>query len=120
MIKSNCGLESAVTDDTLLLRLTGEMDHHSAAGLRGEADRLICAERPRRVVLELSGIGFMDSSGLGFIMGRYSLARELGATLTVRDPSPATQRILDLAGLRRIVPVEKSRSGTHERGKHEK
>lgn len=106
MIKSNCGLEAVIEGETLCLRLSGEMDHHSAAGLRGEADKAICAERPRRVVLELSGIGFMDSSGLGFIMGRYALARDLGATLTIRDPSPATQRILDLAGLRRIIPVE--------------
>lgn len=106
MIKNSCTIESASEENTLILRLCGEMDHHSAGGLRGEADRLICAERPERVILDLSGIGFMDSSGLGFIMGRYALAREMGARLSVYDPSPATLRIIELAGLRRIIPVE--------------
>ena len=114
MIKNNCGLESCREESTLYLRLSGEMDHHSAGGMRGEADKLICAERPERVVLDLSGIGFMDSSGLGFIMGRYALARELGATLVVYNPSPATQRILGLAGLGRIIPVEMPQKTKHE------
>lgn len=115
MIKNNCSLESRREESTLYLRLSGEMDHHSAGGMRGEADKLICAERPRKVMLDLSGIGFMDSSGLGFIMGRYALAHELGATLVVYDPSPATRRIFDLAGLGRIIPVEMPPKSKHER-----
>ena len=81
------------------------MDHHSAATLRRDADALICEIRPRRMRLDLSAVGFMDSSGLGFIMGRYSLLRELGGTLEIVDPSPATVRILDLAGIKRIIPI---------------
>lgn len=119
MIKNNCGFEYTVGEGTLYICLTGEMDHHSAAGLRGDVDKLIYAERPDKIMLDLSGIGFMDSSGLGFIMGRYALAHELGATLAVCNMSPATQRIFDLAGLGRIIPVEsdKTEKSNHERVK---
>lgn len=106
MIKSNCGFEYDISAERLLITLCGEMDHHSAADLRRAVDALLCELRPERVVLDLSGIGFMDSSGLGFIMGRYSLLRELGGSMTIMDPSPATQRILELAGIKRIISIE--------------
>ena len=105
MIKNNCSFEYECQEDELYLRLCGEVDHHSAGALRRDVDALICELRPRRMMLDLSAVGFMDSSGLGFIMGRYSLLRELGGTLEIVDPSPATLRILELAGIKRIIPV---------------
>ena len=105
MIKNNCSFEYELREDELYLRLCGEVDHHSAATLRRDTDALICETHPRRMTLDLSAVGFMDSSGLGFIMGRYSLLRELGVMLEIIDPSPATVRILELAGIKRIIPV---------------
>ena len=106
MIKSNCGFEYDVGTERLLISLCGEVDHHSAAGLRRDVDELLCRLRPVRTVLDLSGVSFMDSSGLGFIMGRYSLLRELGGSLVIAEPSPATQRILSIAGIKRIIPIQ--------------
>lgn len=106
MIKSNCSFDYDISDDRLLLTLWGEVDHHSAVTLRQDVDELICRHRPSRLVLDLAGVGFMDSSGLGFIMGRYSLLRELGGSMVITAPSPATQRILQLAGIQRIIPIE--------------
>ena len=60
--------------------LSGEIDHHSAVSLREEADELIFRIRPKTVVIVLSSIEFMDSSGLGLIMGRYALMQKCGAT----------------------------------------
>ncbi|MBQ9080175.1 MAG: anti-sigma factor antagonist [Clostridia bacterium] len=105
MIKSNCGFEYELCERELYVRLSGEVDHHSAVRLRQDVDALICETRPESMVLDLSEVGFMDSSGLGFIMGRYSLLRELGGTMVIADPSPATVRILELAGIKRIIPV---------------
>ena len=105
MIKNNCSFEYELREDELYLRLCGEVDHHSAATLRRDTDALICETHPRRMTLDLSAVGFMDSSGLGFIMGRDSLLRELGGMLEIIDPSPATVRILELAGIKRIIPV---------------
>ena len=78
MIRSNHTFCAEYYDGTLRITLEGEIDHHSAVATRGEIDRLIYEYRPRRFELALSRIGFMDSSGLGLVMGRYTLVRELG------------------------------------------
>ncbi len=108
MIKQSCDFEYAYDGSELYIKPTGEIDHHSAAFLRGKTDELIYRVRPTSVRLDLSGIGFMDSSGLGFIMGRYSLLSGLGGKMVISDPSEAVMRILTLVGIGRIVPVEYS------------
>jgi stage II sporulation protein AA (anti-sigma F factor antagonist) len=106
MIKTNHTFCAEFYDGTLRVTLEGEIDHHSAVATRGEIDRLIYEYRPRRLELALSRIGFMDSSGLGLVMGRYSLIRELGGELAVIDPSPAIMRIFKLAGMDRLIRIE--------------
>ena len=94
-------------DGTLELKPTGEIDHHSAAAMRKEADELICRYKPARVELNLEKIEFMDSSGLGFIMGRFALAEKNGGVLVVKKPSKSVQKICRLAGLERIITIIK-------------
>lgn len=96
----------AMEGGTLTVRLAGEIDHHSAIGVRSEVDALIFEMRPQKLVLDLSQICFMDSSGLGLIMGRYSLMKELGGTLGLLSPSDAVMKIIKLAGMERIVKIE--------------
>lgn len=100
--------EHEVMGEELVIRLFGEIDHHSAVSVRSEIDGLIFEARPRRVILDLSRVSFMDSSGLGLIMGRYSLAKQLGGVLLLRSPTSAVMRILSLAGMERIVRIEKN------------
>lgn len=106
MIRTNNTFRAAFHDGTLCITLEGEIDHHSAVGVRGEIDRMICERRPKRLELELSHIGFMDSSGLGLVMGRYTLIRDLGGELVVLNPSPAILRIFRLAGMDRLIRIE--------------
>ena len=106
MIKRNCGFEVAREDGVIVLTLHGEIDHHTAVQIRTAIDELLYEEHPKKTVLDLSQIEFMDSSGLGLIMGRFSVMRELGGTLAVWDPSPETAKILALAGMERIVSIE--------------
>ena len=106
MIKTNHAFHAEFCDGVLRVALEGEIDHHSAVATRGEIDRLICEKRPGRFELELSRIGFMDSSGLGLVMGRYALVRDLGGEMVVLDPSPAIQRIFRLAGMDRLIRIE--------------
>lgn len=108
MLKEERLYSCEVCDEEMVVKLLGEMDHHNAKELRGEVDSLILEYRPQRVVLDLSEISFMDSSGLGFIMGRYSLAKELGASLVLRAPTPAVMKIITLAGMERMIKIEKS------------
>lgn len=93
---------------TLTLSLTGELDHHGAAAARERLDKEIEAVRPKKVVLCLRDVHFCDSSGLGLLMGRYNTARQVGAVLYVKDPSPPVWRIMSLAGLDKLIKTERS------------
>lgn len=90
---------------SLLIGIRGEIDHHTAVTIRTDVDALLFAHRPRRLVMDLSEVSFMDSSGLGLIMGRYGILREMGGELILRDPSPETQSILTLAGMEKRVAI---------------
>ena len=103
---NNCFYEIESADDFVRVRLVGEMDHHNAQSLRTELDAFIGAERPRRVYLDMSGIGFMDSSGLGFVMGRYALMQRYGGELVLEAPNERIMKIFELAGLSRMIRIE--------------
>lgn len=98
----------------MTVALRGEIDHHNAALWRGDIDRLILEKKPKKLFLDLGHIDFMDSSGLGLIMGRYSLLKKLGCELILLNPSCAVERICRLAGLERIVRIEKKQEKREE------
>ncbi|MBQ8719306.1 MAG: STAS domain-containing protein [Clostridia bacterium] len=91
--------------DEIGVALTGDIDHHRAAQLREHLDALICRDRPRCLYVDLSGIEFMDSSGLGLIMGRYTLLGRLGGQLMIEHPSSAAKRMITLAAMERFIKV---------------
>lgn len=103
------GFDSEFTGDILKIKLRGEIDHHSAVAVRSAIDEMIKQKRPQKLVIDMSAIELMDSSGLGLIMGRYALMKELGGETIVFDPSPRVEKIMGLAGLERIVKVEYSK-----------
>lgn len=107
MLKSAGTIDVRTSSKETVVFLLGEIDHHNAAFLRMRIDKLIHETHPKRLVLDLSSIRFMDSSGLGFIMGRLTLVREMGGDLVVRNPSEGIMRILRLAGMEKIVKIEK-------------
>lgn len=107
MIKENKLFTYEVNDGVLEVKLSGEIDHHNAVNVRSDIDGLIFEHRPKKMVLDLSEISFMDSSGLGLIMGRYSLIKDLGGALSLRAPTVAVMKILTLAGMERMIKIEK-------------
>ncbi len=90
----------------LSIRIRGEIDHHTAAAIRGGIDAALFEKRPAKLILDLSAVSFMDSSGLGLIMGRYSVMKELGGEMVVFNPSRETRSILTLAGMERLLKIE--------------
>lgn len=106
MSRKQCDFEVIQREKVLELILQGEIDHHSAVRVRTEIDRLLMERQPEQVILDLSRIDFMDSSGLGLIMGRYALMQRLGGELILRNPSKGILRIFELAGLGRMVKTE--------------
>ena len=109
-------------EDALYIRLSGEIDHHSAVGVRVQIDEKLLAERPKTVYLDLSEIDFMDSSGLGLIMGRLATANRYGGQLILFDPSQAARRMIRLAALDRVIPIqysdEEERSKNNDKNNH--
>lgn len=105
-MKGNCFFEAKREGEILEVTLYGELDHHGAVRLRTDIDALLGRERPKKTVLNLSQIEFMDSSGLGLIMGRYAMMQRLGGELTLRRPHERLVKIFELAGLERMVRIE--------------
>ena len=106
MIKNTGSFDVSFDGGTVVVSLVGEIDHHNAAVLRTGIDKLVYERRPIKLVLDLDKINFMDSSGLGLIMGRYSLVREFGGELCVRNPNANILKICKLAGLERLIRIE--------------
>jgi stage II sporulation protein AA (anti-sigma F factor antagonist) len=102
------GFDSEFTGTVLKIKLRGEIDHHSAVAVRTAIDDMIRSKRPAELVIDMSAVDFMDSSGLGLIMGRYNTIKDIGGSLTVADPTPATEKIMKLAGLERIIKIRRS------------
>ncbi len=101
-------IRTVLKTDTLTVFVCGEIDHHSAKEIRSGIDRHIIADRPKKVFLELSGVTFMDSSGLGLIMGRYALCSDIGCDISILNPTDPVARIILMAGLEKIVPIERT------------
>ena len=91
----------------LTLSVIGDIDHHGATALRRDVDREIYFYRPKLVLLKLDGVEFMDSSGLGFFMGRYALCNTLGCAFRLVDPPPRVLKILELSGMDKKLAIEK-------------
>ncbi len=97
-------------DEILCCRLSGEIDHHTALPCRLHIDEKIENCRPKTVVLDFSDVTFMDSSGIGLVMGRYKILSELGGDLEVTGLSSNLYKVMRLAGLDRIAIIKKGGS----------
>ncbi len=92
-------------DNVLYLHLLGELDEHSAAGARREADRLAEESVGReRAVIDLREVSFMDSTGIGFLIGRYKKFRQMGVTTYLANPTQSTDKILSMSGVYTLMP----------------
>lgn len=107
--------EFEIKQDVLLIRLSGELDHHSAEQLREEASAVIEKENIRHIVLNLEQLVFMDSSGLGVILGRYKQIKQKQGEMVVCAISPTVQRLFDMSGLFKIIRLESTEHMALER-----
>ena len=89
----------SAADDVLYSYLAGEIDHDAAQGLRIQLDDALLTRSPRILVMDLGGVGFMDSSGIGLILGRQRCARTLGGSLRIQHAPEQLRRVLQLASI---------------------
>lgn len=94
-----------------LAKLTGDLDHHTAGLIRTEIDREIKLVRPELLIIDFIGVTFMDSSGIGLIMGRYKLMQDHGGRVVVTRPPSYIKKVLKLAGIDRLTPIKDELDG---------
>jgi len=99
-------IDLEVKQDVLIVRLSGELDHHTAEELREQVTDVLENRGIRHIVLNLRQLTFMDSSGLGVILGRYKQIKNVGGQMVVCAVSPTVKRLFDMSGLFKIIRFE--------------
>lgn len=94
-----------ITGTTLTITLPAEIDHHSSEQIRKETDRLVQKRNIRCILFDFSNAVFMDSSGIGMLIGRYKLMRFLGGTIAAIHVGERMQRILMMSGVSRLIDI---------------
>ena len=110
MAESDARYSVVNSGDAMSVSVVGEIDHHSAKGIRTAIDEEMFKAAPKRLLLDLSGVNFMDSSGLGLILGRMSKAEEIGCRVVISGASESVYKMLDLAGIGRLITIECKRA----------
>ncbi len=100
-------IKSKKSGDRTIAYIFGEIDHHNAKNAREILDEIIEGEQSITFGIDLSGVTFCDSSGLGLVMGRMRKCLSVGSTLIVMNPSAAAHRILEIAGMDKILKIER-------------
>lgn len=86
--------------------LSGEIDHHSSVFIREQIDSCIASLQPDELCLDFMSVSFMDSSGIGLVMGRYKLMRSFGGKVRVRNVSRQTMKVMKLAGIDLLAKID--------------
>lgn len=86
--------------------ISGELDHHTAKSIRADIDAAIDAKSPEKLFLDFRDVTFMDSSGIGLVMGRYKIMQSIGGQVTVCNPPGNIKRVMQVAGLNKIANIK--------------
>lgn len=98
-------MEVTFDGNVMTVNLDGEIDHHSAKVMREEIDDAIERQRPMQLVLDFKNVTFMDSSGIGLVIGRFKLMQETGGSVTVENSSNHIRKVMKLSGIDRLASI---------------
>lgn len=104
-------------DKVLELELTEEIDHHNAMKVRNRADYEIQKFMPKTVIIDLKNVGFMDSAGIGLVLGRYKLSNMIGADLKIRNINRKIKKVFEMSGILKIIETIEDENQTINGGK---
>ena len=100
------GVKIEKADGEVRAFLDGEIDHHCAPSIRNEIDLAVESCRPENLILDFGEVTFMDSSGIGLVMGRYKAVKAFGGRVEVKNTSSQLKKVMKLAGLDRLASIE--------------
>ncbi|NLU49503.1 MAG: anti-sigma F factor antagonist [Syntrophomonadaceae bacterium] len=98
-------LDMRVIKDTLMVKIDGDVDMLVAEQLRQEIDRVIRVKNIKNLILDMEGVTFMDSAGLGVVLGRYKKIAATGGNMYIVRAKPVVKNILELSGVNKLVTV---------------
>ncbi len=96
-------LKYEMVKNTLIVKFDGELDHHVAKNIRADLDEIIIQRRAKNLIFDLSDMKFMDSSGIGVIIGRYKHISKLGGKVSVIHVTDQIDKIFTISGLYNII-----------------
>lgn len=92
-------------DKLLILKITEEIDDHSVQRIRRKADYEIERYMPKRVVFDFNNVSFMDSAGIGLIIGRYKFTNMIGGKVELANLTGSIKKIFEMSGILRLIPI---------------
>lgn len=99
-------LEFVESGQAVTIKLKGDLDHHSADETRVLIDEKIKDEKYNKIVIDLKGLDFIDSSGIGFVIGRYKIIRKRNGVIEIVNASKKVRKILDMSGIGKIINIK--------------
>ena len=92
-------------DKLLILKITEEIDHHTTEKIRRKADYEIERHMPRKTIFDFNQVTFMDSAGIGMIIGRYKMIKMLGGSVEMIHVKPSIKKILEMCGIPKLIKI---------------
>ena len=94
------------TDKLLVVKIIEEIDHHTTEKIRRKIDNEIKRYMPRKVILDFNKVSFMDSAGIGMIIGRYKMIKMLGGELEIENATRSVRKVLEMSGITKIISLK--------------
>lgn len=94
-------------DKQLIFKINEDIDEYSAQKIRRRLDNEIERYMPKEIIFDFSNVSFMDSAGIGLLIGRYKFARMLGGNVKVSNINTSIRKIFEMSGILRIIPETK-------------
>jgi len=98
-------IDFSYADRLLVVRINGDIDHHSCEEIRSKIDKEIASKNPRSILFDMEQVGFMDSSGIGVLIGRYKLIANGGGKAGMINVKPQIMRLCEICGLQKIIKI---------------
>ncbi len=92
-----------IRNKTLIAALSGELDHHSAKEVKSMIEELIKNRGVKNLIFDFSNLSFMDSSGIGVVIGRYKLINSIGGKTAIVSHSRNINRLLMMSGINKLI-----------------
>jgi len=95
----------SIKEKLLLVEMTEEIDHHTTEEIRRKVENEITRHMPRKIIFDFNKVGFMDSAGIGMIVGRYKTMKMIGGEIELKNVKPSVQKIFEMSGINQIIQI---------------